>query len=420
MSHFGVSAIPDEISDLLLAALNGDGTSAALAALARKLDVDAVLAFVMDDDCQALVPAPGFPRTLPTGRGWVDYIRRAQVHEFGAPLRGDVPWPGPTDSISAVAAGTVDGVLVLLRPPDDLQLSDLAAVAPLFLRAAQRTQRAQAARMASELASDLATEAENMRAALDRTRRELRTAVIDLRHGTLQLEQAVKIREDFLSVAAHELKNPIQVISGFAAYLHRRLAGSGDAGAEEALSSIAEYTGRMVALVDLLLDVSKLDRSAIELELEWFSLTAMVTAICREVDGAHASAERRAPRVEFSEGSPVMVFGDPTRLRQVVTNLVLNGLKYSDSSLYVRVSVTIEDGKVQIVVKDGGIGIAPEELPTVFQPFMRGEQAKRMAGGTGLGLYVCKSIVEQHGGTIDVTSTLGEGTTFKVRLPLHE
>ena len=174
----------------------------------------------------------------------------------------------------------------------------------------------------------------------------------------------------------------------------------------------------MVALVDLLLDVSKLDRSAIELELEWFSLTAMVTAICREVDGAHASAERRAPRVEFSEGLPVMVFGDPTRLRQVVTNLVLNGLKYSDSSLYVRVSVTIEDGKVQIIVKDGGIGIAPEELPTVFQPFMRGEQAKRMAGGTGLGLYVCKSIVEQHGGTIEVASELGEGTTFTVSLPL--
>jgi signal transduction histidine kinase len=231
-------------------------------------------------------------------------------------------------------------------------------------------------------------------------------------------QQAIRARDEFLSIASHELRTPLTGIKGYAQILQRaHLRGQLD---EErlgrSLATIDDAADRLTALVDDLLDVSRIRTGHLPLRLTTVDLVATlreVTDRYRDHLGEQHSLELELPDAE------VFVGVDVDRLEQVVTNLLSNAVKYSPAGGAVRLSLVGGEGGALVQVTDSGIGLPTDSLEAIFQPFGRAANAtRRSLPGMGLGLYICRTLVERHGGRIWATSG-GEnrGTTFGLWLP---
>lgn len=234
---------------------------------------------------------------------------------------------------------------------------------------------------------------------------------IDRARLVRETQAAVRVRDEFLSVASHELYTPVTSL-----LLTLQTLGD-DAPVAPAvrarLLAIAErQVRRLTGLVGTLLDVSRIQTGRMTLDLEEVDLAALTGEVLArmEPDASRARCEVRA-----ALGAPVVGRWDRSRLEQVVTNLLTNAFKYG-AGRPVEVAVAATDRAARLTVRDHGIGIAPEQLPVVFRRFGRAV-SPRHYGGLGLGLFICHEIVTAHGGTISVDSQVGEGSTFIVELP---
>jgi signal transduction histidine kinase len=241
---------------------------------------------------------------------------------------------------------------------------------------------------------------------------ESRTLIDDAARVRAQ-EESARLKEDFISAAAHDLKTPLTTIMAQAQLLERRAERDGRSSELPGLRRLVRETAQLSRLVEELLDASRLERGALPIHLEDGDLAAIV----REV------AERERPgseRIEAAAEGPLRGRFDPERMRQLVGNLVENALKYSPAESPVEVRAWEEDGSARLAVRDHGIGIPSEDMAHVFERFRRGSNVDhRRFSGIGLGLYICKGIAEQHGGRIWAESAAGRGTTFHVALPLE-
>jgi len=222
-------------------------------------------------------------------------------------------------------------------------------------------------------------------------------------------------KDEFLATLAHELRNPLAPVRNGVAIL-RRLAPSG--ANELTLSMMERQLGHLVTLLDDLLDVSRISLGKIELRRERVNVAqAIATAV--EASRPVIEAGRHDITVEATS-EPLTVDADPTRLVQIVVNLVVNSAKYSEPGGHIRVSTSREANWVVIRVSDRGIGIAPEVLPTLWNMFTQVRDTLHKAqGGLGIGLSLVKQLVHLHGGSVDAQSAgIGQGSTFAVRLPL--
>lgn len=233
-----------------------------------------------------------------------------------------------------------------------------------------------------------------------------------------QAEETARLREEFLSIASHELKTPITTVKGNAELLARQLANPSPdrAGLDRAMARLRQQVARLELLVNDLLDVSRIHQGRLELRPE----PADLVAIAQQVVERFAAMPEQSPRHTLRLDAPASLPGvwDSDRLDQVLTNLVSNALKYSPGGGEVRLALRRDGDHAEIAVSDQGIGIAPDERAALFAPFTRGTAASRIAEGTGLGLTIAAMIVERHGGAIAVESVPGAGTTVTVRLPL--
>ncbi|MFT3916579.1 MAG: PAS domain-containing sensor histidine kinase [Anaeromyxobacteraceae bacterium] len=225
---------------------------------------------------------------------------------------------------------------------------------------------------------------------------------------------AVALREEFLSIASHELRTPLSALL-MQAHLVRRLVASGrHVGAEgellRRLDKELDQVNRITALVNSLFDLVRIRSGLVRLAPEPCDLAA----IAGEVRGRFEEVLARADRaLEVRARGPVHGVWDRGRLEQVLTNLVGNALKYGRGDVVVEVA----DGgdAAEVTVADHGPGIPPEDQARIFDRFERG--GRKDGEGLGLGLYICRKVVEAHGGEISVRSEVGQGTTFTVRLP---
>jgi len=226
-------------------------------------------------------------------------------------------------------------------------------------------------------------------------------------------EQATRLKEDFLSAAAHDLRTPLTTIIGQAQALQRRARHDPTLMGElPAIDRLVREGMRLRDLVAELLDASRLERGALVGALEPTDVGQLVSDAARR-----RAADERVVRVSAERG--LVTLCDARRIEQVVENLVENALKFSPAEAPVEVRARRENGEAQIEVSDLGIGIPAADLPHVFDRFRRGSNVDdRRFAGMGLGLYICRGIVEQHGGRIWAESRVGEGTTFHVALPL--
>jgi signal transduction histidine kinase len=253
----------------------------------------------------------------------------------------------------------------------------------------------------------------------ERARRRARTAEEVAKRQAEELVAANKLKDQFLSLASHELKTPIAAIKGYAQLAQRRLRKLSDASpatsaAQESLNKITEQSNRLTALVNDLLDVSRIQAGKLELRLDDCDLSAL----CQQaVEEQQTTTERTIDLTVPAE--PVVLQADCERLGQVLNNLIGNALKYSDRQTRVQVALTCQNGRARVRVQDQGVGIPHDELALVFERFFRARTAREgNQRGLGLGLTICKEIIERHQGCIWAESEEGKGSIFMFELPL--
>src|SRR5919202_5050588 len=251
-----------------------------------------------------------------------------------------------------------------------------------------------------------------------RVEAERAQALLREQEARRQAEQAMRVRDDFLTAASHDLRTPLATIVSRTGLLQGRLGRQQLLPAEwlaDQLDAMGDAAQAMLAAVEGITDAARLQMGReLVLRVEAVDLSALVRTIVRTFNEASAWSGAAPVQAFISEG--VLVSGDRARLRRVVENIVGNAVKYSPDGTPVRVEVCATAEGAVLAVRDWGVGIADDELPHIYSLFYRASTAGDVPGA-GIGLASTKTIVEQHGGHISVESALGVGTTVNVVLP---
>lgn len=224
-----------------------------------------------------------------------------------------------------------------------------------------------------------------------------------------------RFKDEMFSIASHDLKTPATVIKAQAQWLKRRFnqGAAAQDDMEEGLTMIADQADRLSKLLNLLLDLSRIEAGHLELDLAPTDLRGIVTSMARALQ-----ATTDAHLIEVYAPARVIGHWDQRRIEEVVQNLLNNAVKYSPVGGRVEVTLQADDTWATVNVSDSGVGLASEDTPHVFERFYRGRNDRRLEG-TGLGLYICHAIVAAHGGRIWAESNgRGHGSTFGFALPL--
>ncbi len=248
--------------------------------------------------------------------------------------------------------------------------------------------------------------------ALEQNARLLR----ELEEKSTQLEVASRHKSEFLANMSHELRTPLNAIIGFSEVLLERMFGELNAKQEEYLRDIFASGRHLLSLINDILDLSKVEAGRMELELADFDLGEALTS-------AATLVRERAGRKEIALHVTVdarlgQVRADERKIRQVLLNLLSNAIKFTPERGRIEVRAVPADGVAQVSVTDTGVGIAPEDQETVFEEFRQVGASSAKQEGTGLGLALCRKLVELHGGKIWIESQVGVGSTFTFTIPL--
>ncbi len=228
-----------------------------------------------------------------------------------------------------------------------------------------------------------------------------------------KFREAEEVKSTFISIISHELKTPVSLIKGYAETLRREDAHWDPATVQDSLAVIVEEADRLAELIENLLDASRLQAGALKLNRAEVLLDQLAA---RLVDKFKTQSDKHTLSAEFPRDFPA-VPGDEERLRQALSNLLSNALKYSPGG-NVAVRGRAEPQQVVVSVSDEGPGIATPDLPRVFDRFYRADSdLTKRTKGAGLGLYLAKAVIEAHGGSIWAESAPGKGTTFSFSLP---
>lgn len=225
-----------------------------------------------------------------------------------------------------------------------------------------------------------------------------------------QLEQANHHRQALMRVVAHELRTPLSTLSVRAKLDAIQQDQPSDP--QSLASVVARNVSRMVRIIDDLVDANNIDLGTLTTELETVDLAEIVRSAVEEV-----RLMTSTHRIELPALEPLKLHADPRRLEQVIVNFLTNAIKYSPDADVARVDIESDEKNVRLAVVDQGIGLTESECRRVFERYFRAESGQQQAEGMGLGLHICKHIIELHGGQIGVDSTPGAGSTFWFKLP---
>lgn len=253
---------------------------------------------------------------------------------------------------------------------------------------------------------------------LARQNRELELTRQQIERQNLQLIEAARLKSQFLATMSHELRTPMNAVIGFAQVLLRQRTALLSASQSDMVQRILNNGKNLLALINDILDLSKIEAGRLELKLEEFNLTQLVSTTIAELQSL-AEQKHLPLKVNVQLNNPIVV-NDSTCLRQILVNLLSNAIKFTETG---SVEVTLSEltpMQILISIKDTGIGIAKSDLTHIFEEFRQVDQTTtRKHSGTGLGLAITKSLVHIMKGTIEAESKLGQGSIFCVQLPRY-
>jgi signal transduction histidine kinase/ActR/RegA family two-component response regulator len=232
----------------------------------------------------------------------------------------------------------------------------------------------------------------------------------------MSVQEASRIKDDFLASLSHELRTPLNAILGYARMLRSGILGPDKK--DKAIETIERNATSLTQIVEDVLDISRIVSGKIRLNVQPVDFPHIVRSA---VEGIALAADARGVRVEtMLDPDAAPVSGDPERLQQVLWNLLSNAVKFTNRGGRVQVRLQRVNSHLEVAVSDTGIGIAPEFLPHVFERFRQADAGiARERGGLGLGLAIARQLVEMHGGTIDASSGgVNQGATFRVKIPV--
>jgi signal transduction histidine kinase len=228
-----------------------------------------------------------------------------------------------------------------------------------------------------------------------------------------QLREAIRLKDELVSMVAHDFRSPLTSIQAFSELLQDRVS---DEGVKKYLGIINRQSKHLASLAADTLTMSRLESGNFPLDFKTFRMNELIASLMET-----RSADKNIDlKFEFPE-EEIEINGDSRRIYEVIDNLLGNAIKYSPDGAFVRVNISKIDEGVQVSIADKGMGISEQDLPRLFQKFSRLDSARqRQIAGTGLGLYICRSFIEAHGGRIWVDSEVGKGSTFHFVLPTQK
>lgn len=254
-----------------------------------------------------------------------------------------------------------------------------------------------------------------------RQKEQLEILSSNLESANEKLKGLDKLKTEFLSLASHQLRSPLTAITGYTSMLLEGSFGEVAPKQKEAIDRVFESSRHLTKIVEDLLNVSKIEQGGMKYEMKPFDFTEAVSSLANDLS---VTAEKKGLKLKFStdSGANYWVNGDMEKIRQVVLNLIDNSIKYTETSGSIDVSVTRSPlDRVLLSIKDTGMGVAPEIASTLFQKFSRGDGGKVNTGGSGLGLYLAKEIVDAHKGKVWLESKgKGMGAQFYVEFSTVE
>jgi signal transduction histidine kinase len=260
-----------------------------------------------------------------------------------------------------------------------------------------------------KLTDELRTHAARMEA-------EIYQRARDLLQKNIELEAANRAKDQFLSGMSHELRTPLHTVIGFSELLSEELHGPLNLKQKRYMDHIRTDAQHLLALINEILDLSKIEAGRLELALENFDPVAVIE---EAVSSVRPRADAKAIRIHKNIAALAALNADRLRFKQILLNLLSNSVKFTPDGGEIRVDATASPASVTISVADTGIGIPQEEHAAVFDRFHQiGVNAKGVREGTGLGLAITKALVEQHGGSISLASEPGQGTCFTFSIPV--
>ncbi|CRL52641.1 hybrid sensor histidine kinase/response regulator [Pseudomonas sp. P154a] len=254
--------------------------------------------------------------------------------------------------------------------------------------------------------------------ALEQSRREQEALLKQLQSTQLELEQAVRMRDDFMSIVAHEVRTPLNGLILETQLRKMHLArDNASAFTLDKMHAMVDRDERqiksLIRLIEDMLDVSRIRTGKLSIRPTKFDLVQLVGNL---LDNFKPQVEAAECSTRFTAEQPVVGHWDEFRIEQVISNLLTNALRYGGKS-QIDVRVYVQDGQARVEVQDQGIGISEENQKRIFQQFER-VSAKTVVAGLGLGLFISEQIIAAHGGSIAVESKINEGALFRVCLPL--
>ena len=246
---------------------------------------------------------------------------------------------------------------------------------------------------------------------------ELAIANRNLELRNREVERADQLKSEFLANMSHELRTPLNAIIGFSDLLATEVSGPLTDKQKRFIGHVRNGAQHLLALINDILDLSKIESGQLELECQTFSLSEALHEVLSVVQSL---ALAKGVHLE-QEGENPSIYGDRVRVKQILYNLLSNAVKFTPQRGTVRITCAEAEGFARITVTDTGLGIRSEDQKTIFEEFRQvGESTRGVREGTGLGLAITKRLVEQHGGAIWVESELGKGSRFNFTLPLKD